>query len=164
MCVVKLRKLLFQDAKELRELFLKEKSLKDTGINVFHNEITLKFVHNWLKEYKESYRQDNPSFLVYGIINETNKLIGTVGVGNINYKTNSAEIGYWISEQYTNKGSCTLAIKLFIKLIPKRLNIKTLLAEVSKENIASNRVLIKNEFELKKEINNDMFYEIRLDI
>ena len=118
---MRLRKFLLKDAKTLQNLFLNEKSLKDTGVNVSHNKITLKFMRNWLKQRIEVYNSKNPSFVVYAIINNQNKIIGTIGIGNINHKSKSAFIGYWISEKYSVTVNCTFALKRFFQKFLKRI-------------------------------------------
>jgi RimJ/RimL family protein N-acetyltransferase len=154
-----LRKLLLKDSKSLQQLFLKEKNLKDTGANVNHEKITLNYVRNLLKERIKMYKIEKPSFMVYAITIGKDKLIGTIGIDNINYKKSSCEIGYWISEKYIGKGYGTLAIKLFLIKISNIFDLKEIVANVSKNNIASCRILEKNGFKIKRELKNNLFFK-----
>ncbi len=159
---MRLRKFLLKDTKALQNLFLNEKNLKDTGVNVNHNKITLKFMRDWLKERIEAPNSKNPSSIVYAIINNKNNIIGTIGLGNINYKSKSAFIGYWISEKYSGKGNCTFAIKIFLEKIPKLFDLKKITSEVSEKNIASYKVLKKNSFKVRKKLKGNLLLEKEL--
>ncbi|MBI4145307.1 GNAT family N-acetyltransferase [Candidatus Woesearchaeota archaeon] len=156
---VELRRLFLNDGVRLRALFLRENNLQDTGMNESHDKITSKVVRTWLKERIRMYARKKPSFVVYAVLDERKKLIGTVGVGNINYKTKSAEIGCWISEKRAGLGYGTLAVRSFLKEFLNLLHLKKVVAEVAKENIASLRILEKNRFTLKKKIKNYLFLE-----
>ena len=156
------RKLRLEDSKRLRKLFLIENTLKDTGISVTQDKITNDFVNNWLKENLKQYSLKKPEFIVYSVCNYFNQLIGTVGLGNINYKKHSGEIGYWISLKNTGKGHCTNAIKIFLKNFPKLLKINKIFAEVSEKNPASGKVLEKNEFKLIKKSKGYLFFEKKI--
>ena len=154
-----LRKLKLSDSKVLQELFLNEKNLKDTGINVSHDKITIKFMRGWLKERVEMYNHKNPLFIVYAIVNKQKKIIGTVGLDNINYKNKSAFIGGWIAKRHTRKGHSTVAIKIFLEKAKKLFMLKKVYAEASKSNIASCRVLEKNRFEIKRRVKERLLFE-----
>lgn len=72
-------------------------------------------------------------------------------IGNISLeigtdiKQRSAELGYWIGEQYWNKGYTTVALQQIIQ-IAKTTSVRRLFAEVIEENIASIRILEKCGF------------------
>jgi len=156
---MKIRKLNKKDAISLKKLFLNEKSLKDTGVNVTKNKITLNFVEEWLKERIEQYNLKKPKFIVYAIINNEDKIVGTIGIGEVNYKSKSGFIGYWVSKTYSGKGYCTVAIKKFIEKITRLVNIKKYFAKVSRTNIASSKVLLKNKFKIIKESKKNLLLE-----
>ncbi|MDA3836602.1 MAG: GNAT family N-acetyltransferase [Nanoarchaeota archaeon] len=156
---MKLRKLFLKDAKNLKSLFLNEESLKETGVNVEHKEITLEYMRNWIKEYKKMYSLESPLFILYAIINNKNEIIGTIGIGNIDHNKKIGKIGYWISNRNCGKGFATLAIKLFLEKISREVGNFKLIAEVSGENIASHRVLEKNGFKLKRKSKSDFIFE-----
>jgi RimJ/RimL family protein N-acetyltransferase len=156
---ITLRKLLLKDKTNLLKLFLNENTLKDTGVNISHEKINLNFVNEWLKERIEQYNLEKPDFLIYAISDNSKKIIGTIGIGDINYKDKTAEIGYWVSEENAGKGHCTNAIKIFMKTIPKLLNLNRIIAEVSQENIASHKVLEKNGFKTFKKSKNKLLLE-----
>jgi RimJ/RimL family protein N-acetyltransferase len=155
--MISIKKLSLKDKKNLLDLFINQNDLRDTGINISKEKINLVFVEGWLRDYIKQYSLEKPNFLVYGVY-FNNKIIGTIGVGNVNYFEKAGVIGYWISDVYCGKGYCTKAIKLFLKKIKRVLSIKQITAEVSNSNPASVQVLEKNGFNLEKRVNNKLFY------
>ncbi len=85
-----------------------------------------------------------------------NKVIGSVGVfrkDNIHYHT--AEIGYYIAEEYWGNGIMTKVIKEVCDYIFKETDIIRIFAEPFAYNIASCRVLEKAGFELEGILRNN---------
>ncbi|MBE6499818.1 MAG: GNAT family N-acetyltransferase [Methanobrevibacter thaueri] len=81
----------------------------------------------------------------------------------------SAEIGYWIGEEYQNKGYATEASQALIKKAFNDLNVNQIYASYKKENIASKRVLEKLGFKYYTELTNvdyqnQAFYEIAMKL
>jgi RimJ/RimL family protein N-acetyltransferase len=74
--------------------------------------------------------------------------------GNHWWGEGSAELGYWVAEEYQGQGFATEACKILIKRAFDDLNIKQIFATYKKENIASKRVLEKLGFEYYTELNN----------
>ena len=85
--------------------------------------------------------------------------IGCVGLlihpdGNHWWGDGSAELGYWIAEEYWGKGYATEAGKVLIKRAFNDLGIKRIYATYRCENIASRRVLEKLGFKYYTQLNN----------
>ncbi len=59
----------------------------------------------------------------------------------------SAELGYWVGEEYWGKGIATEAVKLVLHYGFNNLNLIRIQAGVYEHNTSSMRVLIKNGFE-----------------
>lgn len=74
--------------------------------------------------------------------------------GNHWWGEGSAELGYWIAEEYQGKGYATEASNMLIKRAFNDLNIERIYASYKKENEASKRVLEKLGFRYFDEINN----------
>lgn len=77
-------------------------------------------------------------------------VIGSIGIfrcDNIHYRT--AEMGYYIGEQYWGKGFGTSAVKQACKYIFDNTDIIRIFAEPFSHNIASCRILEKAGFELE---------------
>ena len=52
------------------------------------------------------------NFAYFIILNETEKVIGSIDIHSIDYNNYSTEIGYWLSEAYNGKGYMSEAVKL----------------------------------------------------
>ena len=76
--------------------------------------------------------------------------VGGIGitVGSDIYEK-SAELGYWLGEDYWGKGIMTKAVKQMVQLSFQNRNIIRLYATVFSHNLGSCRLLEKNGFELE---------------
>ena len=66
----------------------------------------------------------------------------------------SAELGYWVAEEYQGNGYATEACKLLVNRAFADLDIKQIFATYKQENLASKRVLEKLGFKYYNELNN----------
>ena len=85
-----------------------------------------------------------------------NKVIGSIGVfrqGNINRQT--AELGYYIAEEYWGKGIMTEAVKQICEYVFAQSDIIRIYAEPFTYNIASCRVLEKAGFQYEGTLRNN---------
>ncbi len=97
-----------------------------------------------LKWLIESYSTSNGPF-VYPIITNENINIGYVQAGPLE---GEFEIGYHIAKSYTGNGFATEAVKVFLPVVMDMLQINRIYGIVLEENIASHKVLEKNDFKL----------------
>lgn len=74
--------------------------------------------------------------------------------GNHWWGEGSAELGYWIAEEYQSNGFATEACMALVERAFNELGIKRIYATYMKENLASKRVLEKLGFEYFDELNN----------
>ena len=103
-----------------------------------HNFLSIK---NFLLEMNAS-----PSNLLFGIFFE-NKHVGNIKLGSINFVHCTANISYLIgSKKYWGKGIATNSIKKISDMGFKKLNLKKITAGIYANNLASKRVLEKNDF------------------
>lgn len=99
---------------------------------------------------------ENDTF-AFAIINGE-KLIGSIGAfrqTNIHNKT--AELGYYLAEEYWSNGFCTFAVKLICKYIFENTDIVRIFAEPFAENISSCRVLEKADFQFEGTLKSNAF-------
>lgn len=95
-----------------------------------------------------------------------NEAVGNIGfVRGTDVERFSAEIGYWLSDKYWNKGVVTAALKMAIEHYFHHSNVIRLFATVFEYNVASMRVLEKNGFQKigilhKACLKNDRFIDI----
>ena len=57
-------------------------------------------------------------------------LAGTIGIKDIDYVNNKADIGYWIGKQYQGKGIATECVKLVVNYAFDELKLEEILAYV----------------------------------
>ena len=80
---------------------------------------------------------------------KTDKMIGAIGFHDINPVNNRAEISYDLSENYWRKGIMNLAMKKVIDYGFNTLKLERIQASTIKENIASIKLLEKNNFKFE---------------
>jgi ribosomal-protein-alanine N-acetyltransferase len=85
---------------------------------------------------------------IYWAISEKNtqKMIGAIGFHDINHINNRAEISYDLSSSYWQQGIMTIALEKIIEFGFKNLQLERIQASTIKENIASIKLLEKNNF------------------
>lgn len=75
-------------------------------------------------------------------------LVGSIGLTRqLDVKRKSAELGYWIGEEYWNKGIATQAVKQICEIGWNYWDINRIYAEVFSNNLASCQVLKKSGFQ-----------------
>lgn len=110
---------------------------------------------------------DKSDNFCFAIVNN-NEVVGSIGIfrqGNIHFKT--AELGYYIGENFWGQGIGTEAIRLACKQVFGSTDIVRIYAEPFAENVASCRVLEKNGFVLegilrKNAFKNGVFRDMKL--
>ncbi len=137
---LKLRKLELSDATRLAELANNKKlwlNMRDSFPYPYNVEDATNFI-NFANE-----DNGNPIFAI--IYN--NELIGSIGLHKQeDINRYSMELGYWIGEPYWNKGIATNAVALIIEFGFLNLDINRIFASTIESNLASSRVLEKNNF------------------
>jgi RimJ/RimL family protein N-acetyltransferase len=89
---------------------------------------------------------DSDLSVVYGIFYE-NKLAGAIGLHLFNdINKFMVELGYWIGEPYWSKGIATVAVEKMVNFGFENLKINRIFASILETNIASQKVLLKNNF------------------
>nr|WP_294777359.1 GNAT family N-acetyltransferase [uncultured Flavobacterium sp.] len=79
-------------------------------------------------------------------IKGNNKIIGIIGHYRIQPENHRAEIGYMSLPEYNGKGYITEAIKAVVAYGFEQMNLHSIEAVIDPENIASEKVLLKNGF------------------
>lgn len=89
--------------------------------------------------------------------NETGKVIGLIGLNDINVGNKRAELGYWLGKRYWNRGITTEAIGLICKFAFEKLRLHKVFAVTFERNAASHKVLQKNGFKLEGKLREDYY-------
>ena len=79
------------------------------------------------------------------VLKENNKMIGTIDARIFGEGQKDAEFGYCLNPKYWNKGYMSEALKAFMEALHKECNIENIFGSFERENIASKRVMQKNE-------------------
>ncbi len=79
------------------------------------------------------------------VLKENNKMIGTIDARIFGEGQKDAEFGYCLNPKYWNKGYMSEALKAFMEALHKECGIENIFGSFERENIASKRVMQKNE-------------------
>ena len=88
---------------------------------------------------------NNENYAYSIILKSNSRAIGSIDIHNIDYKNNSADIGYWLAEEYNGQGLVSRAVKLIEKEAFTR-GVHRLVIAVQEENVASSRVAERNNY------------------
>ncbi len=137
---ISLRKLKLSDAKRFAELANNKnisKTMRDGFPSPYTIEDAIKFI-NFSHE-------DNGNYIFAIIYND--EVVGITGLHNQqDINRFSKELGYWIGEPYWNKGIASKTVSLIIDYGFKNLDINRIFAGTIQGNLASTKVLEKNNF------------------
>lgn len=135
------------------------------NITVRHRESLVRILNNknvekWLLKVPSPYTlSDADDFIRKNTIEPNNgidfsyfiesdgKLVG--GIGLHKKFEHSAEVGYWIGEEYWGKGFGTIALKKIVDKAFDEFKFKRVQAHTFEGNIASEKILLKNGFEFE---------------
>lgn len=140
---IKLRNWTMNDANGLVQV-INNKKIHNNLRDGFPFPYTLDDARNYIEMTLES---DTSKSFVYAIVNEQDTILGNIGVfrqENIHYRT--AEMGYFIGEQYWGNGVATQAVLEICQKIFCATDIIRIFAEPFARNAASCRVLEKAGF------------------
>lgn len=94
------------------------------------------------------------------IISKAENIIeGSIGFKGSPNQEGVVELGYGINENDEGQGFATEAVAIMTKWALAQKPVKLVIAETEKENLASQRVLEKNNFSTYKEVNNHLWWK-----
>jgi len=101
----------------------------------------------WIKECAKKARQRPIKDYNFSIeLKSEKKLIGAVGLHNLNRFQGTAEIGYWLGENYWRQGIMYEASRAILDFAFKKLKLRRIDVSVFAENKASNSLVKKLGF------------------
>ncbi|PLX03734.1 MAG: GNAT family N-acetyltransferase [Marinilabiliales bacterium] len=107
-------------------------------------------------QFIEKCQKMNPQSVFAIIYN--NELCGSIGIFQMqDVYRKSAEIGYWIGEQYWGKGIASKAVEKIVQYGFANMDIVKIFAGIFSNNMASHRVLEKNGFVKEAVLKNAVF-------
>jgi [ribosomal protein S5]-alanine N-acetyltransferase len=135
--------------------------------NFIYFTVKPKTVEDEAKWLRQSSKKAKDNFEHNYAIFYSNKLIGGCGIKIDQHRKFIGEIGYFIDEEYWNKGITTKVVKLLEKIGFDKLGLKRITIIMDLNNKASRKVAIKNNYKkegiMKKSIdNNGKFCDVYL--
>jgi len=96
----------------------------------------------WIQSVEED--EEKGHLLIFAIeLDPEKRLIGSIGLNDIDSQHNHAELGYWIGQPYWNQGYATEAAGALIGFAFRILKLNRVFAHHFERNVASERVLEK---------------------
>ena len=141
--ICKIRKWKLSDAKDLA-IALSNRKVQDNLRDGLPYPYTEQDGKDYISDMLSANEDDTFAFAVTA----DNKVVGSIGVfrqGNIHRQT--AELGYYVAEEYWSRGIMTEAIKQICEYVFSKSDILRIYAEPFAYNIASCRVLEKAGFQ-----------------
>jgi|SRR5215217_2716349 len=94
-------------------------------------------------------------------LKDTDQIIGTIGFVRLSKENHRGEVGYMLSKDFQGKGFVVEALKAIIDFGFSQLKFHTIFAIVDPENIASVKLLERNEFVKEAHFREDCYYDGR---
>ena len=140
-----IRKWKLSDAADLASALNNEKVL-----NYLRDGLPYPYTQKDAQHYINSILSSKPNETFAYAIDVDGKAVGSIGAfrqGNIHFRT--AELGYYLAEDYWGKGIMTQAVKQLCQKLFAETDILRIFAEPFAYNIGSRRVLEKAGFQLE---------------
>jgi len=134
--------------KENREYF--ERSLPPRPAHYFDSESFKEITRELLRE------QENHDVYMHLIRDAQGTMVGRINLSVLEGDRKTAELGYRIGENVTNLGYASEAVKLVLDKAFTTYGFNRVIAGTARDNLASQRVLLKNGFTFSKVIENDL--------
>lgn len=134
--------------KENREYF--ERNLPPRPANYFESEVFKEITRELLTE------QTNRDVYMHIIRDSQGVMVGRINLSVLENNRKTAEIGYRIGENVTNLGYASEAVKLVLEKSFTTYGLHRIIAGTATDNLASQRVLLKNGFTFSGVIENDL--------
>ena len=112
---------------------------------------TEKDTEEWVKHCKEEQKKKPRKSYDLGIVLKENKdeVIGGAGISNIKYEQGTAEMGYWLSQNYWRQGIMYEALKKIVDFAFNKLKLRRLEIPAYSKNLGSNKIAQKLGFKFE---------------
>ncbi len=109
---------------------------------------TMKDAKEWIKYCRKmSKAKQREHYSLAITLQEEDKVIGGIELSKVDKFQGTAEISYWLGEQYQRKGIASEAVAVMLKFAFEKLKLRKVFARFFEGNIASSKVLVKRGFE-----------------
>jgi RimJ/RimL family protein N-acetyltransferase len=131
--------------------------LQDPKVNCFLETRWQKQTINSIYEFIVNIQKDENNYLFAIVDKSTNKHIGNIKLGPINWQHGIAEISYFIGDvDFWGKGYATQAISTLTEWGFKKLKLHFVKAGFYQSNIASQKALVKSGYEFQAIFKNEL--------
>ena len=134
--------------KESREYF--EQSLPPRPAHYFDSEGFKEITRELLRE------QENHDVYMHLIRDAQGIMVGRINLSVLEDDRKTAELGYRIGENVSNLGYASEAVKLVLEKAFTTYGFNRIIAGTARDNLASQRVLLKNGFTFSRMMENDL--------
>lgn len=107
--------------------------------------LTVKDSEKFLEMFSKEAKEKDSYALKAIVLKENDKMIGTIDARIFGDGLKDAEFGYCLNPKYWNKGYMSEALKAFMEALHKEHGVENVFGSFERENIASKRVMQKNE-------------------
>jgi RimJ/RimL family protein N-acetyltransferase len=105
----------------------------------------------------------NPDRLRFGIWNEKQEFVGSVNLTPDEKNKQRGEIGYYLSPKHTGKGHMLNAVLTLVTYAFTKGEYEELYGKVHKDNIGSQKVLLKSGFIESGSIDGDLIFTLKIN-
>ncbi len=167
-------RLILRDAKvsDAQDMFEYAKLEEVTKYLSWKPHLTVKDSEKFLEMFSKEAKEKDSYVLKAIVLKENDKMIGTIDARIFGDGLKEAEFGYCLNPKYWNKGYMSEALKAFMEALHKEHGVENVFGSFERENIASKRVMQKNEmyyyetvrrnFKNKGEVELIRFKELRI--
>lgn len=107
--------------------------------------LSVKYSEKILEMLSKEAKEKDSYVLKAIVLKENDKMIGTIDARIFGDGLKDAEFGYCLNPKYWNKGYMSEALKAFMEALHKERGVENVFGSFERENIASKRVMQKNE-------------------
>lgn len=150
--------------KELDDLLNDRENFKNGTGYIYEGEELEGILYDIFSKRIKTIKESNEEYYWYTMwvyaIKSTKTIVGSIACKNSPLGNKDIEIGYGINAKYGKQGYTTEAVKALTRWILQQSCVQSVIAEVEKENVASQRVLQKCGMKKYKTIHNSFWYKI----
>ena len=118
--------------------------------------MTLQEVRRIITWLQECYPKNTPEKIIKWtlavVLKETNRVIGSCGLGPLDFSTDETELFYALRKEYWGKGLATEAARAVLKYAFKTIKIERLVAVTMPANVGSVKVIEKLGLSFEKKV------------
>jgi len=128
---------------------------------------SINHARKFIQKSKKQLRKRKPKEIHLGIeLKQTGEIIGMMSFVKVDWRDETAEVGYWLARKYWGRGLATEALRVLLNHGFKKFKFKKIYARVYQPNIRSIKLLERIGFKLEGRLRKQKRYRFgkkRLD-